>query len=84
MRQHRDRARRPAAGHPRGASRAEQGLPFVREAALARKLATDKGMQIGLDGVQLLGGHGFTKEHPVERWYRNLRAIGVAEGVVVL
>ncbi|WP_394329063.1 acyl-CoA dehydrogenase family protein [Mycobacteroides abscessus] len=68
----------------RGASRAEQGLPFVREAALARKLATDKGMQIGLDGVQLLGGHGFTKEHPVERWYRNLRAIGVAEGVVVL
>lgn len=68
----------------RGASRAEQGLPFIREAALARKLATDKGMQIGLDGVQLLGGHGFTKEHPVERWYRNLRAIGVAEGVVVL
>ncbi|WP_373862353.1 acyl-CoA dehydrogenase family protein [Nocardia acidivorans] len=68
----------------RGASRAEQGLSFAREAALARKLATDKGMQIGLDGVQLLGGHGFTKEHPVERWYRDLRAIGVAEGVVLL
>ncbi|TSD97399.1 acyl-CoA dehydrogenase [Skermania sp. ID1734] len=68
----------------RGASRAEQGLPFGREAALARKLATDKGMQIGLDGVQLLGGHGYTKEHPVERWYRDLRAIGVAEGVVLI
>ncbi len=68
----------------RGAARAEQGLPFAREAALARKLGTDKGMQIGLDGVQLLGGHGYTKEHPVERWYRDLRAIGVAEGVVVL
>jgi len=68
----------------RGAARAEQGLPFAREAALARKLASDKGMQIGLDGVQLLGGHGYTKEHPVERWYRDLRAIGVAEGVVVL
>jgi alkylation response protein AidB-like acyl-CoA dehydrogenase len=68
----------------RGASRAEQGLPFAREAALAKRLATDKGMQIGLDGVQLLGGHGFTKEHPVERWYRDLRALGVAEGVVVL
>ena len=68
----------------RGASRAEQGLPFAREAALAKKLGTDKGMQIGLDGVQLLGGHGYTKEHPVERWYRDLRAIGVAEGVVVL
>jgi alkylation response protein AidB-like acyl-CoA dehydrogenase len=68
----------------RGAARAEQGLPFTREAALAKKLGTDKGMQIGLDGVQLLGGHGYTKEHPVERWYRDLRAIGVAEGVVVL
>jgi len=68
----------------RGAARADQGLPFAREAALARKLAADKGMRIGLDGVQLLGGHGFTKEHPVERWYRDLRAIGVAEGVVVL
>ncbi len=68
----------------RGAARAEQGLPFVREAALAKKIGTDKGMQIGLDGVQLLGGHGFTKEHPVERWYRDLRAIGIAEGVVVI
>ncbi len=68
----------------RGASRADQGLPFAREAALARKLAADKGMRIGLDGVQLLGGHGYTKEHPVERWYRDLRAVGVAEGVVVL
>ena len=68
----------------RGASRAEQGLPFAREAALAKRIATDKGMQIGLDGVQLLGGHGFTKEHPVERWYRDLRALGIAEGVVVL
>jgi alkylation response protein AidB-like acyl-CoA dehydrogenase len=68
----------------RGAARAEQGLPFSREAALARRLGTDKAMQIGLDGVQLLGGHGYTKEHPVERWYRDLRAIGVAEGVVVI
>jgi alkylation response protein AidB-like acyl-CoA dehydrogenase len=38
------------------------------------------GMRIGTDGVQLLGGHGFVKEHPVERWYRDLRAIGVLEG----
>jgi alkylation response protein AidB-like acyl-CoA dehydrogenase len=68
----------------RGAARAEQGLPFAREAALAKRLGADKGMQIGLDGVQLLGGHGFTKEHPVERWYRDLRAIGVAEGIVVI
>ncbi|GGC66817.1 acyl-CoA dehydrogenase family protein [Hoyosella rhizosphaerae] len=68
----------------RGASRAEQGLSFAREAALSRRLTAEKGMQIGLDGVQLLGGHGYTKEHPVERWYRDLRAIGVAEGIVVI
>lgn len=68
----------------RGAARADQGLPFAREAALAKRMGADKGMQIGLDGVQLLGGHGFTKEHPAERWYRDLRAIGIAEGVVVL
>jgi len=68
----------------RGAARAEQGLTFTREAALAKRLGTDKGMQIGLDGVQLLGGHGYTKEHPVERWYRDLRVIGVAEGVVLI
>jgi alkylation response protein AidB-like acyl-CoA dehydrogenase len=68
----------------RGASRADQGLSFAREAALAKRLGTDKGMQIGLDGVQLLGGHGYTKEYPVERWYRDLRAIGVAEGIVVI
>jgi alkylation response protein AidB-like acyl-CoA dehydrogenase len=68
----------------RAAARAEQGRTYAREVALARKLATDKGMQIGSAGVQLLGGHGFVKEHPVERWYRDLRAIGVMEGVVLL
>ncbi|EME53312.1 acyl-CoA dehydrogenase family protein [Amycolatopsis decaplanina] len=68
----------------RAAARAEQGKPYAREVALARKLAADKGMQIGSAGVQLLGGHGFVKEHPVERWYRDLRAIGVMEGAVLL
>lgn len=68
----------------RAASRAEQGKSFDREVALARKLCADKGMAIGSDGVQLLGGHGFIKEHPVERWYRDLRAVGLMEGAVLL
>ncbi|MGH3433973.1 MAG: acyl-CoA dehydrogenase family protein [Thermocrispum sp.] len=67
----------------KAAARAEQGKPYAREVALARKLAADKGMWIGSAGVQLLGGHGFTKEHPVERWYRDLRAVGVMEGAVL-
>lgn len=59
------------------ASLAEAGKPFHREAYLARLLAAEKTMKIGNDGVQLLGGHGFTKEHPVERWYRDLRSVAV-------
>ncbi len=68
----------------KAASRAEQGLPHAREVALARKLAGEYGMKIGTDGVQLLGGHGFVKEHPVERWYRDLRAVGLMEGAVLV
>jgi len=68
----------------RAAGRADQGQDFGREAALARRLAAAKGMRIGSDGVQLLGGHGFVKEHPVERWYRDLRAAGVMEGALLV
>ena len=68
----------------RAASRADQGQDFSREAALARKLCAAKGMEIGSEGVQLLGGHGFVKEHPVERWYRDLRAAGVMEGALLV
>ncbi len=68
----------------RAASRADQGQDFAREAAMARRLCAQKGMQIGSEGVQLLGGHGFVKEHPVERWYRDLRAAGVMEGALLV
>lgn len=68
----------------KAASRAEQGLDFAREVALARRLSSEYGMKIGTDGVQLLGGHGFVKEHPVERWYRDLRAVGVMEGTLLV
>jgi alkylation response protein AidB-like acyl-CoA dehydrogenase len=68
----------------RAASRADRGEDFAREAAIARRLCAAKGMQIGSEGVQLLGGHGFVKEHPVERWYRDLRAAGVMEGALLV
>jgi alkylation response protein AidB-like acyl-CoA dehydrogenase len=68
----------------RAAARAEQGRSFAREAAIARRLTAEYGMQIGSSGVQLLGGHGYVKEHPVERWYRDLRAAAVMEGVVLV
>jgi alkylation response protein AidB-like acyl-CoA dehydrogenase len=68
----------------RAAARAAAGKDFSKEVALARKACADHGMRIGLDGVQLLGGHGYVKEHPVERWYRDLRAIGIMEGTVLV
>jgi alkylation response protein AidB-like acyl-CoA dehydrogenase len=68
----------------KAASRVARGKDATREIALARRLCADKGMRIGLDGVQLLGGHGYVKEHPVERWYRDLRAVGIMEGAVLV
>lgn len=68
----------------RAAGRVDQGLPFAREVALARRLVAAHGATIGSDAVQLLGGHGYTTEHPVERWYRDLRATGILEGGLVL
>ena len=61
------------------ASLAEAGKPFHREAYLARIICAEKSMKIGTDGVQILGGHGFTKEHPAERWYRDLRATAILQ-----
>ncbi len=68
----------------RAASRADQGKEFARETALARSLCSRNGMKIGTDGVQLLGGHGYVKDHPVERWYRDLRAAGIMEGALLV
>jgi hypothetical protein len=68
--------------------RAAALLDHARDAAhavgLARRLCADKGAAIGSHGVQLLGGHGYVKEHPVERWYRDLRAAGVMEGALAV
>lgn len=68
----------------RAASLVDADVDFFEAAALARRLCADKGMQIGNDGVQLLGGHGFVTEYPVERWYRDLRAVGVMEGGLLI
>jgi alkylation response protein AidB-like acyl-CoA dehydrogenase len=68
----------------RAAARVDQGLSLSREVALARRLCGERGMAIGSDGVQLLGGHGYVKDHPVERWYRDLRAAALMEGALLL
>ncbi len=64
----------------RAASRAETGQSYHRETCLAKLLCSEKAMEIGTNAVQLLGGHGFVKEHPVERWYRDLRSVATQQG----
>jgi alkylation response protein AidB-like acyl-CoA dehydrogenase len=68
----------------RAAALADAGKPFAQPAAVARRLCAVKGATIGSQGVQLLGGHGYVKEYPVERWYRDLRAAGVMEGALLV
>ncbi len=68
----------------RAAGRVDQGIDFDREVALARWLCANRAMTLGSDAVQMLGGHGFVKEHPVERWYRDLRAAGLMEGALLV
>lgn len=68
----------------RAAGRIDAGLKCQREAYLARTLCSEKAMEIGTNGVQLLGGAGFIKDHPVEIWYRQLRSIGVMDGNLLL
>ncbi len=68
----------------RAAAKAQHGLAFEQETALAKFQCARMAMKIGTDGVQIYGGHGFTKEYPVERWYRDLRSIACMEGGLLL
>jgi alkylation response protein AidB-like acyl-CoA dehydrogenase len=65
----------------KAASQLEQNLDATKSAHLARQYAADKAMWISDNGIQVLGGHGFIREHPVEMWYRNARTLSVLEGV---
>jgi len=66
----------------KAASFVEQGLDAVRPAHLARSYAAEKSLWVSDNGIQILGGHGFIREHPVEMWFRNARTLGVLEGTI--
>lgn len=66
------------------ASQLERGLDATREAQLARLYCARQAMKIADDGVQVLGGHGFIREHPVELWYRNVRMLSVLDGAALV
>lgn len=54
----------------------------TKHAQLAYTFACRQAMLIADKGVQALGGHGYVREHPMELWYRNARALSVLEGAV--
>jgi hypothetical protein len=62
------------------ARRRDRGLPFSRQASIAKLLATDAAMKVTTDAVQVLGGFGYTKELPVERHMREAKAMQIFEG----
>ena len=62
----------------------DQGREAGREAYLARNLADDMALMVADRAVQILGGHGYICDYPVELWLRNARAFGVLEGLAIV
>jgi alkylation response protein AidB-like acyl-CoA dehydrogenase len=58
----------------------DAGLPFAREASVAKLVATDNAMRVTTDAVQVLGGAGYTKDFPVERYMREAKVMQIFEG----
>ncbi|MEU4205532.1 acyl-CoA dehydrogenase family protein [Streptomyces sp. NPDC045470] len=62
------------------ARRKDAGLPFSKEAAMAKLFCTDAAMRVTTDAVQLLGGYGYTLDFPAERYMREAKVLQIVEG----
>jgi alkylation response protein AidB-like acyl-CoA dehydrogenase len=62
------------------ARRRDRGLPFHRQASIAKLVATDMAMRVTTDAVQVLGGAGYTRDFPVERYLREAKVPQIFEG----
>jgi alkylation response protein AidB-like acyl-CoA dehydrogenase len=62
------------------ARRRDRGLPFHRQASIAKLVATDMAMRVTTDAVQVLGGNGYTRDFPVERYLREAKVPQIFEG----
>jgi alkylation response protein AidB-like acyl-CoA dehydrogenase len=58
----------------------DQGLPYGTEASIAKLVATDNAMRVTTDAVQVLGGYGYTRDFPVERYMREAKVMQIFEG----
>jgi len=62
------------------ARRRDRGHPFSRQASVAKLVATDAAMKVTTDAVQVLGGYGYTRDFPVERYMREAKIMQIFEG----
>lgn len=58
----------------------DAGRPYGRQASVAKLVATDNAMKVTTDAVQVLGGAGYTKDFPVERYMRETKVMQIFEG----
>jgi alkylation response protein AidB-like acyl-CoA dehydrogenase len=58
----------------------ERGMPFSREAAVAKLFATEMAERVSREAIQILGSYGYSQEYPVERIYRDARVMTIGEG----
>jgi len=58
----------------------DQGLPYSTQASVAKLVATDNAMRVTTDAVQVLGGYGYTRDFPVERYMREAKVMQIFEG----
>ena len=57
-----------------------QGLPMTKEAAMAKYFASEVAVKVSTDAVQIFGGYGYTKDFPVEKFYRDSKLCTIGEG----
>ena len=57
-----------------------KGLPMTKEAAMAKYYASEISVEISTDAVQVFGGYGYTKDFPVEKFYRDSKLCTIGEG----
>ena len=62
------------------ARRRDAGRPYSRQASVAKLVATDAAMKVTTDAVQVLGGYGYTRDFPVERYMREAKITQIFEG----
>ncbi|MFZ9361287.1 MAG: acyl-CoA dehydrogenase family protein [Holophagaceae bacterium] len=58
----------------------DQGLPYAKAASMAKLYASEAGYEVANEAVQIFGGYGYSKDYPVEKYYRDIKLCTIGEG----